>query len=280
MDKLARKHSPDPKQEELRNHKDRWNSETSDLIGDLIALKRGINGRGDKERNLPPSSIKEAFPPQIGSFLQDLSSSAAKIIQEARSIVQEQENYAKNRRRRRKLSHQERELIKLANLVSEASWWGSRMFSKYVSLRNMPVIQRNNIIDMMYSLADIKDKLKSFEDNLLQPDKKGIAICFTNLNSVLQDYSSNVLKPAKKLQQIMFEDAGEEFNDETSDEGPRRSKDTKSDMADSQKKIEDQKRRSKIQEILTNDFRYLEQLKNYLLLPSGKDYFFYWLDNN
>ena len=198
MDKLARKRSSDPRQETLREHKDHWNEHTSDLIDELIALKRGINGRGDKQHNLPPGSIKDPFAPQIGAYLQEVASSASKVIQEAKSIIDEQNNYSQTRKKKKEALRAQKEIIKLAELISEASWFGSRIYSRYVSLRNLPIRQRNHIIDMMYSLADIKDRLKGFEDNLLESNKKGIAVSFTALNSVIQIYGSNVLKPAKK----------------------------------------------------------------------------------
>lgn len=279
MDKLARKRSPDPKQEALREKKDQWNSHTSDLINDLIALKRGLNGRGDKEKNLPPSSIKESFPPQVGAYLQDVANSAAKVIQEAKTIVQQQQEYSQTRRRRKKTSYQERELIKLAELISEASWWGSRAYSRFVSLRNMPARQRNQVVDMMYALADIKSKLKVFEDNLLKSNKKGIADSFTNLNSLIHDYASNVLKPAKKLQNILFEKPeNEEFTrdlDERKDSGKKESPARESEDLD---KREEQEKRNRKKRILTEDYNYLLILKDYILMPADSS-FFVILDN-
>lgn len=269
MDKLARKRSPDPKQEALREKKDQWNSHTSDLIDDLIALKRGINGRGDKDKNLPPSSIKESFPPQIGAYLQEVANSAAKVIQEAKGIVQQQQEYSQTRRRRKKTSKQEAELIKLAELISEASWWGSRMYSRFISLRNVPVRQRNQIVDMMYALADIKDKLKIFEDNLLKFGRTGIADSFTNLNSLVHDYAANVLKPAKKLQNILFEiPESEKFQkDIDSKKIPLEKSDVPPESTDQEKKHE-QEIQSAI-DILVNDFEYLKNIRAYIQDSEG-----------
>ena len=50
ISKLARKRAIDSLQEELRAEKDEWNGETSEFISALISLKKGINGRGDKNK--------------------------------------------------------------------------------------------------------------------------------------------------------------------------------------------------------------------------------------
>jgi hypothetical protein len=102
LEKLARKPSSDPAQEHLRQHKAEWNKSTSALIAGLIALKRGLNGRGDPRAGLPPSSIKEPLPPEIVNYVGEVASRYEKVMGDVTAIVHEQEEYSHNRRKSRK----------------------------------------------------------------------------------------------------------------------------------------------------------------------------------
>lgn len=95
----GRKRSADPKQEALRNAKDQWNDAASKFISTLIHLKRGINGRGSAELNIPPSKITEPLPSEIGSVLSTLSSDFQALVSSAGQIVSEQAGYSQNRRK-------------------------------------------------------------------------------------------------------------------------------------------------------------------------------------
>jgi len=64
--KNARKKSDDPVQEALRSHKDTWNHDASLLIAQLIAFKKGLNGRGEPKVGIPPGSIKDPMPHEVG----------------------------------------------------------------------------------------------------------------------------------------------------------------------------------------------------------------------
>lgn len=99
MEITARKKSNDPVQEALRSHKDKWNLAAKEFINRVIAFKRALNGRGDAHYSLPPNNIKDAFPEQISSFLNTLSSNYEQLIAEALRIEQEQAAYSQNRKK-------------------------------------------------------------------------------------------------------------------------------------------------------------------------------------
>lgn len=95
----SRKKSTDPLQEILRSRKDNFNANTSDLIAKLIAFKRGLNGRGDKNFGLPVSNIKEPLPTQVSSFLEQITSDFQSIVGQAREIISEQNSYSQKRKK-------------------------------------------------------------------------------------------------------------------------------------------------------------------------------------
>lgn len=98
MEKQARKKSTDPIQEQLREHKDKWNIATKEFINRIIAFKRALNGRGDPKYSLPPSNIKEPLPSEIVSFLNQVTQDFQLIAEEGSRIIQEQANYSANRK--------------------------------------------------------------------------------------------------------------------------------------------------------------------------------------
>ncbi len=91
--------SKDPLQQRLREHKKRWNTAAKEYIARVIAFKKGLNGRGDARRGLPISNIKDPFPPEIASFLSQLTSDFQQLAQEASDIIQEQAYYSEHRRK-------------------------------------------------------------------------------------------------------------------------------------------------------------------------------------
>src|ERR1019366_1207591 len=98
MPQPANNKPKDPKQMMLRQHKREWSDATSALIANIIAFKRGLNGRGDAKVGLPPSNIKEPLPGEIGSFLNQLTTEFQKIVADAEGIISEQEQYAHKKR--------------------------------------------------------------------------------------------------------------------------------------------------------------------------------------
>lgn len=97
--KTARKPSQDPVQEKLRQNKALWNKEVSTFVNDLIHLKKMMNGwpsKFYKER----SRIIDPIPADPATIIGSLANDFNEIAQKGNSIVQEQVNYAKVRRKK------------------------------------------------------------------------------------------------------------------------------------------------------------------------------------
>jgi len=97
MIKTARKPSPDPAQEKLRQHKADWNKEVSGFINDLIHLKKMMNGWPSKyfpER----SKIIVPIPSNPNAIINQLAGRFQELAQDGTSIAQEQANYSKTRK--------------------------------------------------------------------------------------------------------------------------------------------------------------------------------------
>lgn len=93
--------SKDSVQQRLRDHKREWNSTYRDFSQKLKAFKDGLNGRGNAKVGLPPSNIKEPFPGEVGSYLNQLAGEFQSLVGDAGTIISEQEQYARTRRRRK-----------------------------------------------------------------------------------------------------------------------------------------------------------------------------------
>lgn len=87
----------DPNQLRLRQHKRNWNASYKELTGKLKAFKNGINGKGDAKHSMPPSDIKDPFPNEIGSYLNELAGEFQALVSDANSIIKEQDNYSRTR---------------------------------------------------------------------------------------------------------------------------------------------------------------------------------------
>ena len=98
MIKVARKPSTDPVQEKLRQNKALWNKEVSTFINDLINFKKTMNGMPSKFHQ-EKSSIKEPIPADPTTIIGVLADDFQQLAQKGNSIIQEQVQYSKNRRR-------------------------------------------------------------------------------------------------------------------------------------------------------------------------------------
>lgn len=195
MDKEARKRSSDPLQEQLRTHKDLWNQSASKFIAELISFKRAINGRGDARIGLPPSSIKDPLPPQIGTYLHQLADEYNVLIQGAENIIQEQEHYSQNRQQPHNLTQ-----FTDDGLVSEASWWGSRWYAKYFG--KMP--NRRSRAQIIDTLIDIRKNLVQLEILITTKDElvKAVILTATTMQgniAALMKFTENLLKENNKI---------------------------------------------------------------------------------
>lgn len=99
MEKTARKPSADPVQERLRQNKANWNKEVSALVNDLIHFKKMMNGwpsKFFKER----TRITEPIPADPATIIGSLAGDFQDIVNKGNSLIQEQLNYSKTRRRK------------------------------------------------------------------------------------------------------------------------------------------------------------------------------------
>ncbi len=179
--KDARKRSDDPNQEQLRTHKQNWNGEVSELISKLIAFKRGINGRGDAQSGLPPSTIKEKLPSEVSSYLNEVSSSASVVLNEAMHIINEQESYAMNRRRSAE---------RLNELEKIASWWGSRLWAHVPfvgGLKGLPKAPRQARLQLINFAAGAVKKLLEIENIIGSKKPDSIPVALSELTILASD---------------------------------------------------------------------------------------------
>jgi len=159
---IARKRSEDPLQEKLRERKAQWNKEVKTLIAQLIAFKRGLNGKGDPRAGLPASNIKHPFPDEIGRYLDEMATRYQKVVDEAGQIIDAQKDYSQHRRKSRKETPMSAPIpvaASSANVLEKyGSWWGSRVWTW---VTQYPIIggheaDRNRIALLNTSTALIK----------------------------------------------------------------------------------------------------------------------------
>jgi hypothetical protein len=214
IQKDARKTSPDPVQEALRGHKDTWNHEASLLIAQLIAFKRGLNGRGEPKVGLPPGSIKDPIPSEVGSYLDQLADRYNKLISDAHSIIDEQAHYSEGRKKSSKETEGQPVVASADDEIMKiASWWGSRV----------KTYTKNNYTNPWYWFAakeeakirmkllkistDFTRKLKDIDGFVLSKDSKSIPNAIYSFDKFVSGFShlmfSNVEKLVKIDKQVM-----------------------------------------------------------------------------
>jgi methyl-accepting chemotaxis protein len=177
--KNSRNRSEDPVQESLREHKAHWNTDASLLIAQLIAFKKGLNGRGESRVGLPPSTIKNPIPNEIVAYLNQLAERYNSLINDAHSIIDEQKQYSDHRQKSKK------ELGTTSaieyGLIKEASWWGSRAWTyaknqylnpKYWTTDNKDVKNRMN---MLKAASYLVEHLKNVDDFLVRKEENSVA---------------------------------------------------------------------------------------------------------
>ena len=99
MFKEARKPSNDPLQEKLRLNKSQWNKEVSVFIDNLINLKKLMNGWPSKF-NMERSNIKEEIPSDPKTILGALAGDFQELAQKGNSLIAQQADYSKNRKKK------------------------------------------------------------------------------------------------------------------------------------------------------------------------------------
>jgi hypothetical protein len=203
--KNARKRSEDPVQESLRQHKDEWNGEASLLIAQLIAFKRGLNGRGEPRVGLPPSSIKNPLPNEVAQYLEQLTTRYEQLITDARNIIHEQENYANNRKKSQKeLAEMGVTSGQIDELTKYSSWWGSRVWT-YVKNYTSPkywLFGEEDIKDRMNILSisvRVTQHFENIENHLVSKDEDSIALAVHEFLKYTEIFNKLLLPKVKGM---------------------------------------------------------------------------------
>lgn len=107
--------SKDPVQQALRDKKRGWNTASKEFIKRLLALKKGLNGRGDPQYGIPVSQIQNPLPDEVGTMLSELNGNFQQLAEEALRIIQEQTHYSQTRRKSKKETEGEQPKIATAS---------------------------------------------------------------------------------------------------------------------------------------------------------------------
>jgi hypothetical protein len=212
--------SKDPIQQKLRDHKRKWSNNASVLISKIIAFKRALNGRGDAKFNLKPSSIQNPLPNEIPSFLSQLTSDFEKIISDAGTIITEQNNYSKTRKKKlpAKPIQKANPLEGIASINHSLEKYGSSRLSRfwqYVSGIFSRKEYNPQRLGLLSQAADLRLNLLDFENAILSIKVSSIPNAIekykdldTDLQAFLNTYdntvktiAAKVMKPEEKPQE-------------------------------------------------------------------------------
>jgi hypothetical protein len=176
----TRKRMVDPDAEALASHKEMWNNHASELIWKLIAFKKGLNGRGDADAGIPPSRIKDPLPPEVTSYLGQLASEYGSLMQDASSIVHQQDQFSEHHR----ASSIGDSLEALSQLEITAGWVGDAAswvgnVGSGVGREVIPAIFLKKLRYItLVSARILKKQLEKIRSSILLPGTKGIDKAF------------------------------------------------------------------------------------------------------
>lgn len=196
--------SNDPVQQHLRDQKKIWNASARELIANLIAFKRGLNGKGDPRVGIPASNIKDPLPSEIGTYLNHIADNYLSVVKGAEQIIQEQERYSQTRRKPQSIIPGQ-PMSADDGLVTEASWWGSRLWAKTFGLRGSDREELSRILD---AVVDLRKQLYETENAISSSDPNGIADAFYvaikfglgSYNSIVRNLDKILTRHNKKLE--------------------------------------------------------------------------------
>jgi len=211
---IARKRSEDSSQENIRERKAQWNKEVKTLIAQLIAFKRGINGRGDPRAGLPASNIKYPFPNEIGRYLEEMATRYQKVIDEARRIIDSQKEYSNTRRKGKKDMPMPIAASSTNMLEKFGSWWGSRAWTW---ITQYPIMGGQDAdrdrIALLNTTTSLIDYLDEFEVNLSSSDSDSIpaaAYKLLAMHSVFDDRFIKIFNRMMKRHNAVLSEAATE----------------------------------------------------------------------
>lgn len=198
MDKTAKSRAKDPEQDKVRAGKAVVNQRANNFIQEILAFKRGINGRGDVSAGLPASRIHHPMPREVRSYLHQLAQAFADLTAASESVMDSQDQYAEHRAERSALyaeraavrAVREEEITKLAQdlAVQAGLWWGwgSQFLNHFRLLGDK---DRKLRLVLLRALLNFKEELKEFEDQLVHfQDPAFIPASFTQINSIVAAY--------------------------------------------------------------------------------------------
>jgi hypothetical protein len=197
MQKFARKSSSDSNQEHLRELKAQWNSLVSLLVHKLIAFKQGINGFGNEDAGLPAVNIKDAFPSVMYTYLGSIVEDYNRVTSLANQILSYQNNYSQTRRKKIQA------ILEESDLVSEASWFGSRLWSRIGLIGLKGKNERKIRIELIESAANAIEDLDTLEKLIYSKDSNGVFAATKELHKILGNFQ-NLIKPNIELIRTIY----------------------------------------------------------------------------
>lgn len=203
--KTARKKSEDPVQEALRQNKDNWNHEASLLIAQLIAFKKGLNGRGEPRVGIPPGSIKDPMPNEVGSYLDQLADRFNKLVSDAHHIIDEQLQYSETRKKSVK---EQTASVFDDDIIKTASWWGSRALTYTKNQYLNPKYWRSadeSVKTRMLMLkvsVDLIKQLKVIDNYVVSKDINSVPNAIYDFDKFISAFNKLLLGNIKKLSKL------------------------------------------------------------------------------
>lgn len=196
----------DPSLKRLKQEKHQWQLLAKLIIAKLQAFKKGMGGKGDRETHLPPVSINESFPQSYAIYLDSIAEDYINLIGGAKQIMENQSEFASSKGKKGPRRAMMREMAIAASyegpeLVSEASWWGSRMWAQ-VSLMRLEKEQRGTRLVMIDSARDSIKDLRKIEDYLLNKDEDSIAEATKEFLRFAQLFNKLIVLNAKRLSKM------------------------------------------------------------------------------
>jgi len=198
---VIEKRADPQKKDRLLASKKAWKESVSLLIAKLIAFKRGLNGRGDEDANLPRVDLKDPFPVEFNTYLSSIVDDYSKVVKGADFIINLQGDFSRTRRRGRR-EMREQGLSRAASgpdpspLTAEASWWGSRAWAR-LALYGLDKNTRQTRVKMLKFVADRLNDLREIEHLLVSKDD---AKAISNMLNFANHFSGTLLFRLKQLE--------------------------------------------------------------------------------
>lgn len=166
MNKMGKKHTPDPVKDQLLKTKQKWNKDVKALIDDMKAFKQLVNGYPNKFHQ-QKSRIIDPIPAEPAAILDNIASKYNEIAQVGKNIVQQQSAFSQ--KFKEKIPNKAAAYLLNEELVAEASNIFSRLWTKITNPTfgdSMETSIKRFRLAIIDGLADLFKKFKSFEKNI------------------------------------------------------------------------------------------------------------------